>query len=73
VGLPADAQVEVDSWLVFDTSVTFDVTEKATVRLNVQNILDEEPPLVLGASANVDHINHDSLGRFISLRFTQSF
>jgi iron complex outermembrane receptor protein len=73
VGLPADAQVKVDSWLVFDTSVSFDLTEASTVRLNVQNILDEEPPLVLGTSANVDHINHDSLGRFVSLRFTHSF
>ena len=73
VGLPADARVEVDAWLVFDASLSYEVTPNSLVRLNVQNILDEEPPLVLGTSANVDHINHDSLGRFISLRFTQSF
>ncbi|MFZ4122741.1 MAG: TonB-dependent receptor plug domain-containing protein [Caulobacterales bacterium] len=73
VGLPADAIVEVDSWLVFDASVSFEVTPASTIRLNVQNLLDEEPPLVLGTSANVDNINHDSLGRFVSLRFSHSF
>lgn len=73
VGLPADAQVEVDSWIVLDGSVSYDIAERTTVRLNVQNILDEDPPLVLGAGANVDYINHDSLGRFISMRFTHSF
>lgn len=73
VGLPADARVKVDSWLVFDASLRYEVTENSTIRLNIRNLLDEEAPLVLGTSANVDNINHDSVGRFVSVRFTHAF
>ena len=73
VGLPPDAEVEVDDWLTFDVNLSYDYSEKGYVQLNVRNVFNEEPPLVLGTSANVDHINHDSLGRFITLRLTQGF
>jgi hypothetical protein len=35
--------------------------------------LDEDPPRVLGTSANVDQINHSSMGRFVTLRYTHRF
>lgn len=73
VGLPAGTKVTVDSWLVFDASVGYDIGEKTWVQVNIRNLLDEEPPLVLGTGANVDHYNHDSQGRFVSIRFNQRF
>lgn len=73
VGLPADAGVDVDSWLVYDFDVSYDFAENSFIQLNVRNIFDEEPPLVLGTGANVDHINHDSLGRFVTLRIRHGF
>jgi outer membrane receptor protein involved in Fe transport len=73
VGLPANADVEVDSWLTFDASLRYDFSDKTFGSLTVRNLTDEEPPLVLGTSANVDHINHDTLGRFITVRVTRQF
>lgn len=73
VGLPADAEVDVDDWTVFDLSVSYDYGENSFVQLAVDNIFDEEPPLALGTSANVDFFNHDSLGRFVTLRVSQAF
>ena len=73
VGKPADARVTVDSWTVFDLNVSYDLTEQTLLQLSVRNLFDEEPPEVLGSSANVDHINHDSMGRFITLRATYQF
>ena len=39
----------------------------------VKNLFDEEPPLVLGSGSNVDQINHNSMGRYITLRYTHRF
>ena len=36
-------------------------------------MFDEEPPEVLGLSSNVDYINHDSMGRYVTLRYTYVF
>ncbi|MEM9300951.1 MAG: TonB-dependent receptor [Pseudomonadota bacterium] len=73
IGLPTDAVVKVDSWTVFDLNVSYDFTDKSFVQFNIRNLFDEEPPLVLGLSANVDHINHNSLGRFATVRYTYAF
>jgi iron complex outermembrane recepter protein len=73
LGLPADTQVDVEAWTVFDASVSYDYGKNSFVRLSVDNILDEEPPLALATGANVDHFNHDSMGRFITLRVGHAF
>ena len=73
IGLPADAEVDVDDWTVFDFSVSYDYAENSFIQLSVDNLFDEEPPLALGTSANVDFYNHDSLGRFITLRINHAF
>ncbi|KZX53401.1 TonB-dependent receptor [Halioglobus sp. HI00S01] len=73
VGLPADATVDVDSWTVFDLNLYYDVNEHNYLQLTVRNMFDEEPPEVLGLSSNVDYINHDSLGRYVTLRYTYVF
>lgn len=73
LGIPRGTIITVDSWLVWDLNVAYDFTENSYASLNVRNLLDEEPPLVLGTSANVDQINHSSMGRFWTLRYTHRF
>lgn len=73
VGLPANSEVDVDSWTAWDFNLSYDYTDRSFVQLNVRNIFDEEPPLVLGLSSNVDQINHSSMGRFITLSVTHAF
>lgn len=73
VGLPDDAIVDVDAWTVLDFSVSRDFDNGSWVSLRVDNLTDEEPPLVLGTGANVDHFNHSSMGRFLTLRYGHAF
>ncbi|MEL6662291.1 MAG: TonB-dependent receptor [Pseudomonadota bacterium] len=73
VGLTDDAEVEIDSWTVFDLSVSYDIDDTTFVQLAVDNLFDEDPPLALGTGANVDFFNHNSLGRFVTLRASKSF
>ncbi|GAA5525389.1 vitamin B12 transporter BtuB [Microbulbifer aestuariivivens] len=73
VGLPDNAEVEVDAWTVFDLSLSRDFNNGSYASLRVNNLLDEEPPLVLGTSANVDHFNHSSMGRYVTLRYSYAF
>ena len=71
--LPADADVEVDNWITVDLNLSYDYHENGFIQLNVRNVFNEDPPRVLGLGSNVDQINHNSLGRFITLRVTQAF
>lgn len=73
VGLPADSIVEVDAWTVFDLSVSYDLSDRSFIQLSIDNLLDEEPPLALATGANVDFYNHDSLGRFVTVRYRHAF
>jgi outer membrane receptor protein involved in Fe transport len=40
----------VDDWYVFDTSFSFDLTDRINLRFNIDNVFDEEAPY--GATAN---------------------
>ena len=73
VGLSPDAEVKVSSWTVWDAYASFDINDQNTVSLTVRNLFDREPPLVLGLSGNVDQINHNSMGRFVTVRYTYGF
>lgn len=73
VNFDENGDVEVDKWLVFDLSVNRDFSNGSWLSLRVNNLLDEEPPLVLGTSANVDHFNHNSMGRFYTLSYGHAF
>ncbi|MCQ3829607.1 TonB-dependent receptor [Microbulbifer elongatus] len=73
VNFDDEGNVEVDSWLTFDLSVARDFDNGSWLSLRVNNLLDEEPPLVLGTGANVDHFNHNSLGRFYTLSYGYAF
>lgn len=71
--IPLDAEVGVPSWTLWDIHLSYEFDEHNYLQINVDNVFDREPPLVLGTAANVDHINHNSLGRFLSLRYTYGF
>ena len=73
VGLPDDAEVDVDAWTVFDLNVSRNFDNGSWLSLRVDNLLDKEPPLVLGTSANVDHFNHNSMGRFFTVTYGYAF
>lgn len=73
VGLPSDAKVEVDSHIEFDLNLSYDISDSNYISFNVRNLFDEQPPRVLGLSSNVDQINHSSIGRYITLRYTHRF
>ncbi len=73
VGLPANAEVDVDSWFVLDANLSYDLAENTFIQLNVRNLLDEEPPRVLGSGSNVDLINHSALGRYMTVRLRYGF
>ncbi|MFV8781739.1 TonB-dependent receptor plug domain-containing protein [Microbulbifer sp. SA54] len=73
LGVPDSAVVEVDAWTVFDLNVSRDFDNGSWLSLRMDNLLDEEPPLVLGTSANVDQFNHNSLGRFLTVTYGYAF
>ena len=72
-GLVGPDYTDVEDWLTFNASVSYDYGENRFVQLSVDNLFDEDPPLALGTSANVDHFNHSSVGRFITLRVGHAF
>lgn len=58
---------KVPSWTKVNTTVGYDITDQWTVRFNIENVFDRSAPLAFGTSANVDHFNHDTMGRFYRL------
>jgi iron complex outermembrane recepter protein len=79
--LPAAAPARyerVDSYLTVDTTFSYDFaggafTDGLRAALSIQNVFDEEPPLVLnGGSSSIqfDPTNASALGRLISLQMT---
>lgn len=72
-GLDPDSRVNVGSWLTFNANLSYDITPDAWLSLNVENVLDRSPPSVFGSAAGVDFINHNTMGRFYQLRYTQRF
>lgn len=73
LGLPTDQEYQVDDYVTFDLSVSYDFAPDSFIQLSVRNIFDEDPPRVLGASANVDLFNHDLIGRYATIRVTKRF
>jgi len=72
-GLVSEGYEDVEAWTVFDASLSYDFLENSFIRLTVDNLFDQDPPLALGTGANVDHFNHDSLGRFVTVRVGHAF
>ncbi len=72
-GLSPDDRINVGSWLTFNLNVSYDITPDAWLSLNIDNVLDRKPPSVFGSAAGVDFINHNTMGRYYLLRYTQRF
>jgi len=63
----------VSSWLTFNANLSYDFTPNSWLSLNVDNVLDRDAPSVFGSAAGVDFINHDTMGRYYTLRYTHRF
>ncbi|MBQ1782327.1 MAG: TonB-dependent receptor [Gammaproteobacteria bacterium] len=64
---------KVPSWTIFTAYMAYDVTKNATVSLAVDNLFDKEAPYAYGSSANVDLLNHDTMGRYYTLGLNYRF
>ncbi len=64
---------EVPSWIEWRLSLGYELTDASYLRFGIQNLFDNEAPTAYGTSANVDHFNHDTMGRFYRLSYTHSF
>ena len=64
--------VEVDDYKTVDAAVTYDFGEERgalsglSLSLNAQNLLDEDPPVVLNGMVSWDNQNVSPLGQFVS-------
>lgn len=65
--LGISANRKVPSWTKVNTTVGYEFSENLIVRFNIENLFDRQAPYAYGTSANVDHFNHDTMGRFYRL------
>ncbi|MCC5854614.1 MAG: TonB-dependent receptor [Idiomarina sp.] len=71
LGITADRKVP--SWTKVNTTVGYEFSDNFTVRFNIENLFDRQAPYAYGTSANVDHFNHDTMGRFYRVSATYRF
>lgn len=71
LGITADR--EIPSWTKVNANLGYEVSDALTLRFNIENLFDREAPTAYGTSANVDHFNHDTMGRFYRLSATYRF
>lgn len=71
--LNAQGEREVDSWLVWDLSAGYELSNALTLRVNIDNLTDEEPPTVYGSARGFDAINHNALGATYRVGMTYRF
>ena len=73
----ANIDYELGTQSYFDLAASWAVTEKATVRLGINNVLDDNPPLssAVGTTGNGNTFpqTYDALGRWMFLRGTIAF
>lgn len=70
--LNANGERDVDSWTIVDANFGMDF-QNAQLSVNIDNLFDEAPPVVYGASRGIDTINHNANGRVISVRYSHFF
>tara|TARA_Y100000588_G_scaffold385861_1_gene480044 strand:- start:10504 stop:10737 length:234 start_codon:yes stop_codon:yes gene_type:complete len=71
--LDAQGEREVDSWLVWDLSAGYELSNALTLRVNIDNLTDEEPPTAYGSARGFDAINHNALGATYRVGMTYRF
>jgi len=67
------ANRKVPSWLKWNWSISYDLAQHAYLKFGVDNLFDRQAPVAYGTSANVDHFNHDTYGRFYRLSYVFRF
>lgn len=72
-GLTPESNVDVGSWTTFDLDVSYDVTPDTYISFNVDNLFDRDPPFTFGSAIGVDLVNHDTMGRFYTVRLNHRF
>jgi outer membrane receptor protein involved in Fe transport len=59
---------KVDSWTTLDLNVKYRFAGETSLALNVQNLLDKDPPFIVNAiGTGYDPTNATALGRFVSM------
>ncbi|RUO36771.1 TonB-dependent receptor [Aliidiomarina shirensis] len=71
--LGISANRKVPSWTKVNATVGYEISENITLRFNIENLFDRQAPFAYGTSANVDHFNHDTMGRFYRLSATYRY
>ena len=71
---------EVPSWTTLDAGIAYEFEGGASgafdgvrASLSIQNVLDEEPPIVLSGATAVDLGNHNPFGRIFSFEISKRF
>ena len=68
-----DQNKDIGSRDYIDLSLTWDVTDKSRLRLGINNLLDEEPPVLAGFAGNTHTGIYDSLGQYWFAGLTVNF
>lgn len=63
----------VDSWLTFNASVGYNITDQQDIQLAVRNLTDKEPPYASSPTNGYASSIHDWLGRVWTVRYTVKF
>ena len=63
----------VKSWLTFNASVGYNITDKQDIQFAVRNLTDKEPPYASSPTNGYASSIHDWLGRNWTLRYTLKF
>ena len=68
------ADPKVDSWTTVDLNLQYSFAGGTTLALNVQNLLDRDPPFIVNArGTGYDPTNATALGRFVSITTTHAW
>ena len=63
---------DVSSWTTVDANFAM-YFKDSTLRFNVDNIFDLDPPVVYGSSRGIDTINHNAYGTTFKVAYTYFF
>lgn len=79
VGVGQLPDQNVPDWTTYDLTVSYSMPDDGTLlsgisgTLGIQNLLDEDPPIVLNGSNGFDANKHNAFGRMIRLELSKSF
>lgn len=71
--LGISANREIPSWTKVNANIGYEVNRDFTVRFVIENLFDRAAPVAYGTGANVDHYNHDTMGRYFRVSATYRF